>query len=535
MKRLLLAVFFAITCICVVIYVFIVPYVNEKKDNEKYIAWVEDYSGRYGYVSKNGEEVIPCKYDYAESFDGGYARVGIVKYENDEKYSLYGLIDKNGKEILSCQYDNITMLGNCIEVRCDEKLRLCDFSGNVISSEYDFIFDIYNTDDNEWVYIVELDDKVGCISEKGDELIPLMYDMIFWMHTEENKILLTAVDEDDDATWLYNTKGEKLVCLGEYSKLLQYNSCGLIPIKEGDKYGYVDYAGNIVLPIIYDQVTEFGNNGLALISKDGWTYVIDTKGEIKSQCEKYYYGIWQFDTCGLAVVRDSEEKYGAINEYGEEVIPCEYKIEPQGLIDNDCVFFFDENGMAIIRENSKYGVINQHNIEVVHPYYDDIEICDNGLIIVEEEEKYGVLDLNGNIVLPIEYDDVYMYSKRSFSEVDCENVGKNIIAIKHNKMGLFNIDGKEIFPCKYESFDRIDKKGNFVAYLDTDQKSPVLLNISGKEIISQGYDKIGSYGEDALVPVIKNNKCSFFDENGNVKMDLDSKYIKAGEFVKVYE
>jgi hypothetical protein len=46
-----------------------------------------------GYTDKTGKEIIPCKYDYAESFFEGLAWVKL----NDK----WGFVDRAGKEIIS--------------------------------------------------------------------------------------------------------------------------------------------------------------------------------------------------------------------------------------------------------------------------------------------------------------------------------------------------------------------------------------------------------------------------------------------------
>jgi hypothetical protein len=58
----------------------------------------------FGFVDKSGHEVIPCKYDYANCFSEGLARVLL----NDK----YGFIDKVGKEIIPFKYDWVSCFSN---------------------------------------------------------------------------------------------------------------------------------------------------------------------------------------------------------------------------------------------------------------------------------------------------------------------------------------------------------------------------------------------------------------------------------------
>jgi len=47
-------------------------------------------NGKYGYVDKTGKEVIPLKYDYADSFREGLARAKLN--------GKWGYIDRWGRE-----------------------------------------------------------------------------------------------------------------------------------------------------------------------------------------------------------------------------------------------------------------------------------------------------------------------------------------------------------------------------------------------------------------------------------------------------
>ena len=55
-------------------------------------------NGKYGFIDKTGKEVIPIKYDDANSFSEGLAMVRLDK--------KYGFIDKTGKEVIHIKYDD---------------------------------------------------------------------------------------------------------------------------------------------------------------------------------------------------------------------------------------------------------------------------------------------------------------------------------------------------------------------------------------------------------------------------------------------
>lgn len=98
-------------------------------------------------------------------------------------------------------------------------------------------------------------------------------------------------------------------------------------------YGLMDYAGRLVLPVEYHDIKPaFGNKRLfTLADKSGKHAVMTVDGTEIVPYGKYDY-IGGFDN-GLARVKiggvtngknDSASKWGLINEKGEEVLPVEY-------------------------------------------------------------------------------------------------------------------------------------------------------------------------------------------------------------------
>ena len=54
--------------------------------------------GKYGFINKDGEEIIPCKYIDADDFFDGLARV--------HSKEGWGFVNKDGEEIISCKYED---------------------------------------------------------------------------------------------------------------------------------------------------------------------------------------------------------------------------------------------------------------------------------------------------------------------------------------------------------------------------------------------------------------------------------------------
>jgi len=237
-------------------------------------------SGKYGYINKEGNEVISCVYDYAGSFSEDLA---VIKKNNK-----YGVIDKEGNEVIPCAYDTLSNFSEGFAQftaldRADNWMGYVGRNGNEIIVISDFLF---SRNFSEGLALVCKDGKYGYIDKNGTEVIPLIYD--------------GAKDF---------VEGLALVC------------------KDG-KYVYIDKNGTEVIPFIYDSGYDFVD-GRGTVKKDGkWGY-LDKNGDVQ-----YTLGTYQLVmplSNGLFLVGNGYDpktftmyKYGYIDENGSEVIPCEY-------------------------------------------------------------------------------------------------------------------------------------------------------------------------------------------------------------------
>ncbi len=150
---------------------------------------------KYGYVDRQGREIIPFRYDWAEAPEEGLA---VVKTGD-----RFGLIDKKGNTVLEPVFEDIRwQADNGVVLACDQEggWRLYSRDGKPVSEEkFDFIFDF---------------------------------------------------------------------------------SEGLASVRRGDKYGYIDRSGTIVIPFLYEEAYSFSEDGLATVAKNGRLFSIDTEGMV---------------------------------------------------------------------------------------------------------------------------------------------------------------------------------------------------------------------------------------------------------------
>ena len=82
---------------------------------------------KYGFIDKSGNKITPLKYNYAEDFYDGLAPVGLN--------GKYGFIDKSGNEVIPCKYDGFltnSFSNGPVPVKLNGKYGFMDKSGNVV-------------------------------------------------------------------------------------------------------------------------------------------------------------------------------------------------------------------------------------------------------------------------------------------------------------------------------------------------------------------------------------------------------------------
>ncbi len=175
-----------------------------------------------------------------------------------------------------------------------------------------------------------------------------------------------------------------------------------IPKKENEKIGFVDNAGNTVIPFIYDGANSF-EYGLALVKKDS--------------------------------------KFGFIDKTGKEVIPIMY----------DKVVEL-KDGFVVVGKDRKWGFIDRASKAVITPIiYNNVMDFKDGLAAVIKRGKFGFINKAGKEVTPFMYDFVEesnyaaIYTVNgSRKEVYIDRLGREHASETERDMANKNIDNNEI-------------------------------------------------------------------------------------------
>ncbi|HHG85017.1 MAG TPA: WG repeat-containing protein, partial [Bacteroidetes bacterium] len=100
--------------------------------------------------------------------------------------------------------------------------------------------------------------------------------------------------------------------------------------------------------------------------------------------------------CWIRVIKN--EKIGLQNEWGDVILPCEYDLI------ND--FFY--GNLTYVSKHKKTGVINRNGTIIIPCIYDQVDFITfyNKFVVVHNyaRKKVGLFDLEGNELLPVKFD-----------------------------------------------------------------------------------------------------------------------------------
>lgn len=300
------------------------------------LAVVADKEGHYGAFDSLGNIVIPFRYNHIEDFGSGvaWARMG----------ELWGVIDKMGNTVVPFQYSwTYDFYDGVAWVSKNGKLSVIDTKGNIVfdASQYEAFYPFHNG--YAWV---KKEGRWGLIDKHGKIVIPFsskqyeeygfLQDGLIWVKDKQSKygvidlrgnIVIPFVYSDfsyfeNGSAWAYknnkwgiiNRKGNTIIpfqynfacdflARPAYRPVTQYVYLrdlyetefkdSVAAIKKGDKWGFTNMKGKILVPFQYD-IASF-DNGLYWVEKDGKEGMIDENGNFITQSRVQYKNIGNYN------------------------------------------------------------------------------------------------------------------------------------------------------------------------------------------------------------------------------------------------
>lgn len=349
---------------------------------------------KFGYLDRNGKEVIPCVYTYAERFYGGLA---VVQYQGK-----FMNIDSTGKYLKTNQREHEKWrdnqytrysIGKLTVVQSNTGSGLMDSNGVfVVPPIYENIIQMRTNENgraafSDTVFEARKFGRLGIVHVNGNVLLPFEYELI---NDYPTKYEFRIVKKDETHWGIINRRYE-LVLPPVYGGVSVGYDYDYFEFWQNGKAGTTDTTGKVIIPPLYTQIFQFENNR-AMAQKD--------------------------------------TMYGFIDRQGNVLIPFVYE---------QCFGKFD-NGLCGIRQNGKWGFIDSTGKEIIAPQYEEVRRFQSEITGVKKDGKFGFINRQGKLVVPYQYE-----------FVGWEWYFDGTVLVRQNgKLGFMNATGKIVIPIIYD-------------------------------------------------------------------------------------
>ena len=365
------------------------------------------------------------------------------------------------------------------------------------------------------LYRINIGGKYGFINENGDVVIEPQYDETYF-HFRDGEVCFARIGErkglinssgefvaelEKGIDFVWNFVNGKTICIGNnnrygvvdengnlvlpmvYSNITVDNPMGFIVQDTLGNMGYINYQGKLILPCIYDDVKGF-NEGLMVVATSNKCGYVDTLGDWI--IDSIYDDARVFNN-GMARVKKGNG-WVFIDKKGNVIESLKYEEILTGFSDNrafvrqngticmvnrrgtvikqidvDSVYSFNE-GYAGFKKNGKFGMLDTNGNVSVAPKYEKLSSYENGLAKYKKDNLWGLIDTGGNVVVDASHN------------ADCGTIdgyallwGQDTV---YNEFPMTYYDQKgnviwKDMPGNKFSWPKVPTKGDFIAYFDT--------------------------------------------------------------------
>ena len=344
------------------------------------------------------------------------------------------------------------------------------------------------------------DNKWGVIDSYGNTVIEPSYREMIIIPNKKRDIFLCTYDinvkDNTYKTKALNSKNEEI--------FTEYES--IESISNIDRNNYVFYEQNVLK-----------------VSKNGKKGLIDGSGKEILKCE--YDEILPIRNTEKVYKVKKDGNYGIVDEKGKIIIEPQYE-EMEKISDNV------KEGFVVKKKDSKRGVIDYFGKTILDLNYEEIKnIYNEKYIVIKEQGNEKLVDRDGKVVLENTGNEIIGFSK---------NIQDDIIIKKDGKIGVINIEGKNIIEPQYEELEET-KPGAYIAKKDgkygvIDSKNDKMLEFEYETINYYSKADILVAQDKELKDYIIDNKYEIKTEGILIDLDEEKEYfeIRQGDSNKYY-
>jgi len=276
----------------------------------------------------------------------------------------------------------------------------------------------YAEDFVDGMAIVKTGNGYGVIDKSGRYILQPIYSGC--------KLLGNGLIAYEAYKWkLKDAEGKDIGAL-EFDDIMKFSE-GLAAVKIGDKWGFINTGGELVIEPVYDFAANFEDSLCSVQINDRWG-LIDIYGN-KIVEPVFQNRLWIVDD--YILVQGNDGKWGYLDNKGEQVI--DYKFEK--------ALNFRE-GLAPVYREGKWGYIDKQGNFAIEPDFDEAKEFANGLALVKKENKFYYINMEGTIVKETD-----MYYTEMYDFYD-----QMVAIMKDGKYGFINENMEIVVEPEYDDY-----------------------------------------------------------------------------------
>ena len=295
------------------------------------------------------------------------------------------------------------------------------------------------------------------------------------------------VDLCESVKYQYNTNGTDY----QEGKLPSEN--WIIPMWNGEKWGYTGKNGRTNIEFEYDDATRFSGD-YAVVKIDGVYTLIDQNGYWNAVDKN---GLDQvIDIAGDKIIGVKDGKYGIYSNMFERLNEEDYEDA-----------HLNDNGMVVVKKDGKWAVLDGNMKNVTDFELTDVAVNSRGQVF---SGKYAVV-ADGNGYFLIDQKGKACYEKR-FPNAKGYEGGYYAVSDSDGNWGFADEAGENVIPCQYVDAYSFSNQTAAVQYAGTWG----YINQYGNMVINAEYSE--------ALPFL-NGKAFAYDDQGNIEV-LELKYFE---------
>lgn len=361
----------------------------------------------------------------------------------------------------------------------------------------------------------------GVINHRGEPVIPLEFDSISRAEDQLDKHNLWV---SRDGKWgCFDWTGKQIVpfewddCTQHYPPSMEWvenDNFGYATVRRDNRWTVIDPEGR-QHPIWSETQSTVASNGDWPVHQNGLWGLANRDGKLIAPCILEYQVISPFDEQGMAWIRD-DLRYGWIDRSGKLVIPMIYSVYTKA---------WDKQGwLPAFFWGGKAGWIDRRG-QIMLPF--ERQGCqsfdDAGMAPVFRDEKWGWIDRSGKLVIPLKWDNAspfdehgvaFVFDKQRHETSWIDRSGRVVHTVSHYALKPKSDPTVDRWPPCFDSHGWLR--------LSNGQSPPAheFVDRAGKAIPMPNYEYLPIEAGPLLI-ARKNGKCGVVDRRGNIQIPFE--------------